>query len=238
MSELIKIAMLYPHEMNIYGDHGNLEALTHRARLHGFAVEQILYEPGQAFPADADIVLGGGGQDSGQGKIVDDLARIGPLLKDLAADGAPMLMICGLYQLFGRHFVTYQGETIPGIGLFGLVTEGGPRRLVGNIVTDWDGYRLVGYENHSGLTRLDPGQAALARVVRGAGNNGRDKTEGARTHNVFGSYLHGPILPKNPRLADELIALACRRRFGQFTLARLDDTLAERARAIALTRPR
>ncbi|MDR1449229.1 MAG: glutamine amidotransferase [Propionibacteriaceae bacterium] len=238
MTKRLAVAMLYPQEMNIYGDRGNLESLTRRAERHGFAVDQIFYEPGQPFPRHADVILGGGGQDSGQSRVVDDLTALGPLLKELADDGLPMLMICGLYQLFGHHFRTSQGDVIAGIGLFDAVTVGGSRRLVGNVVADWDGYRLVGYENHSGLTELAGGQAPLARVVRGAGNNGRDKTEGARTGNVFGSYLHGPILPKNPRLADELIRLAAVRRYGSFAPLPLDDSLADRARAVALSRPR
>jgi CobQ-like glutamine amidotransferase family enzyme len=245
---VLKIVMLYPHEMNIYGDHGNLESLTHRAGLYGFTVEQILYEPGEEFPSDADIILGGGGQDSGQGKIVDDLTKIAPKLRHLADDGVPMLMICGLYQLFGHYFLTNTGEKIPGIGVFDAITEAGPTRLIGNIVTEWDGYQLVGYENHSGLTRLNAGQKPFATVVKGAGNNGEDGTEGARTGNVFGSYLHGPILPKNTKFADELLRLAVARKYGDEELTPRDQTaadklaaideLATQARAIAMTRPR
>jgi len=245
---VIKIAMLYPHEMNIYGDHGNLESLTHRAELYGLTVEQILYEPGDKFPSDADIVLGGGGQDSGQGKITNDLMKIAPKLQKMASNGIPMLMICGLYQLFGNYFLTGAGEKIPGIGIFDTYTEAGPARLIGNIVTNWDGQQLVGYENHSGLTYLNAGQKSFAAVIKGAGNNGEDNTEGARTNNVFGSYLHGPILPKNTVLADELLSLAAGRKFGDKKLAPRDDTaakklyildeLAAQARTIATERPR
>jgi CobQ-like glutamine amidotransferase family enzyme len=240
--------MLYPHEMNIYGDHGNLESLTRRAELYGFTVEQILYEPSEKFPLDADIVLGGGGQDSGQGKITDDLQKIAPKLRELADNGTPMLMICGLYQLFGNYFLTNTGEKIPGIGVFDAHTEAGPTRLIGNIVTEWNGQQLVGYENHSGLTHLGTGQPPFATVIQGAGNNGQDSTEGARVGNVFGSYLHGPILPKNVALADELLRLAAERKFSDKKLtprsevaaqklAALDE-LATEARAIAMTRPR
>jgi CobQ-like glutamine amidotransferase family enzyme len=244
----LKIAMLYPHEMNIYGDHGNLESLTHRAELYGFTVEQILYEPGEKFPMDADIILGGGGQDSGQEKITNDLMKIAPKLRQLADEGVSMLVICGLYQLFGHYFLTNTGEKILGIGVFDAYTEAGPTRLIGNIVTEWDDYQLVGYENHSGLTHLNAGQKPFGTVIKGAGNNGEDETEGARTNNVFGSYLHGPILPKNTEFADELLSLAVERKYGDKKLAPRDETAAKKlsamnelaiqARTIAMNRPR
>lgn len=248
MSRTLTIVMLYPAEMNIYGDHGNLEFLTRRAELYGFTVNVIAYEPGDTFPDDADIILGGGGQDSGQTKITDDLVKLAPTLHKLAKNGVPMLVICGLYQLFGHYFLTAESVKISGIGLFDAYTSAGDTRLIGNIVTDWGEYELVGYENHSGLTYLNDGQTALASVVKGAGNNGQDATEGARIYNVFGSYLHGPLLPKNPQFADELLRLAVLHKYGdkvlraadatsEKMLGRLDD-LAEKAREIAITRPR
>jgi len=244
----LKIAMLYPHEMNIYGDHGNLESLTHRAELYGFDVEQIMYEPGQKLPDDVDIILGGGGQDSGQNKIVNDLIKIGPKLRKLADEGVPMLMICGLYQLFGYYYLPNGGEKMLGIGIFDMTTTGGPKRFIGNTVADWHGYKIVGYENHSGLTTLNDKQESFVTIVTGAGNNGVDQTEGARTNNVFGSYLHGPILPKNPKFADELLWLAAKRKFGILELKPRDeiakrklkdlDKIIEQAREIAMNRPR
>jgi CobQ-like glutamine amidotransferase family enzyme len=240
MKKVLKIMVLYPEEMNIYGDHGNLLALKYRAERHGFSVKEIPYEPGKKFDSTADIILGGGGQDSGQNLIMDDLAKIAPKLRKLAENGTPMLVICGLYQLFGHYFKTQTGEELPGIGIFDAYTEAGPRRLIGNIITESDEFGLlIGYENHSGLTYLNHGQAALARIKKGAGNNGRDGVEGARTNNVFGSYLHGPILPKNPRLADELIRLAAIKKYGEFTLeGKIDDSIANKARKIARHRPR
>jgi CobQ-like glutamine amidotransferase family enzyme len=234
----LKIMCLYPAEMNIYGDHGNLLTLQKRAAWHGLATEYVRHEPNRTFDHTADIILGGGGQDSGQDKIQADLLKNGAALRDMAAAGVPMLMICGLYQLFGHYFETHAGHHIDGIGLFDAWTKAGARRLIGNIVTRTDLSEIVGYENHSGLTHLGTGQAAFGRVVKGAGNNGQDKTEGARVHNVFGSYLHGPILPKNPRLADELIRLAATRKFGDFTLREIDDSIANMAHQIAATRPR
>jgi CobQ-like glutamine amidotransferase family enzyme len=234
---VLKITMLYPLEMNIYGDHGNLESLCFRVAQHGYTPEIALYEPGDDL-GTPDIILGGGGQDSGQGKIVEDLVKIGPRLREMAESGAPMLLICGLYQLFGHYFLTKDAEKIPGIGVFDAYTEAGPTRLIGNIITDWDGYRLYGYENHSGLTRLNPGQAPFAKVVKGEGNNGADGTEGARAHNAFGSYLHGPVLPKNPKLADTLIEVASLRKFRSFDPVDLDDSLAEKTREFISKRPR
>ncbi len=248
MSRTLTIVMLYPAEMNIYGDHGNLEFLTRRAELYGFTVNTVAYEPGDRLPDNVDIILGGGGQDSGQTKITDDLVKLAPTLHKLAQDGVPMLVICGLYQLFGHYFLTTDGVKIPGIGLFDAHTTAGDERLIGNIMTEWEGYQLVGYENHSGLTHLNDGQAAFASVLKGAGNNGQDTTEGARIYNVFGSYLHGPLLPKNPKLADELLLLAAKRRFNDTILnfqndhakktLQLLDNLAEKARLIAIARSR
>ncbi len=235
----IRLLQLYPSEMNIYGDWGNTLTLKRRLEWRGYKVELLEHHPGSKFPADVDLIVGGGGQDSGQDKIKDDLIKIGPHLHKLADDGVPMLMICGLYQLFGRFFETNKGEQIKGIGIFKLETYGGPKRLIGNIVSKSEDFgEIIGYENHSGLTRLDEDQAYLGLVVRGDGNNGEDGSEGARYKNVIGTYLHGSLLPKNPRLADFLIAKAVKRKYGDVKLQTLDDHIVERARVIALKRPR
>ena len=228
----LKITMLYPHEMNIYGDFGNLESLAYRAEQYGYQVEKVMYEPGDAFPFDSDIVLGGGGQDSGQGKIMADLLAIGPQLQKMSESGVPMLMICGLYQMFGHYFLTNTGEKIEGIGLFDAYTKAGPKRLIGNIVTDWGGYQLVGYENHSGLTFLNPGQQPMAKTISGVGNNSDDGFEGARVNNAFGSYLHGPLLPKNPKFADHLLLAAVKNKFGDDKLEPRDQEAADTLNSI------
>ncbi|MGE5299089.1 MAG: type 1 glutamine amidotransferase, partial [Acidobacteriota bacterium] len=177
--------------------------------------------------------------DSGQTKIGADLLKIGPKLQHLADSGVPMLLICGLYQQFGHFFKTKDGDVIKGIGLLDIETVGGDERMIGNIVTASDEFGLiVGYENHSGLTSLGPGAAPLGKVIRGAGNNGKDETEGARYKNVIGTYLHGSLLPKNPGLADWLIEQAVTRKYGDFTPTVIEDRFAEQAREIALTRPR
>jgi hypothetical protein len=235
----VHLVQLYPRDMNIYGDWGNTLTLKRRLEKYGYAVRLSDHNPGDPFPPDADLLVGGGGQDSGQFRVQEDLQRIAPELRAMAADGVPMLAICGLYQLFGHEFRTGAGETLPGIGILDLTTVGGPTRLIGNIVLESPEFgTVVGYENHSGVTRLGPDQTPLGRVVKGAGNNGEDGTEGARVHHVVGSYLHGSMLPKNPAVADHLIRAAVERRLGVFDVAPLDDTLAERAREVAQARPR
>lgn len=233
------ILQLYPRDMNIYGDHGNTLTLQRRAEWHGYHARVIDYNPGDKFPDTIDMIVAGGGQDSGQSQIQDDLLSIGDRLKQLAADGVPMLVICGMYQLFGHHFKTQDGSIIQGIGLLDLVTVAGPERLIGNIITHSDTFGdIVGYENHSGQTYLGDGVTPLAHVTRGAGNNGQDNTEGTCYRHVIGSYLHGSLLPKNPDIADYLIEQAAIRRYGEFTPTVIDDRFAHAARQVALKRPR
>ncbi|ROZ64696.1 glutamine amidotransferase [Kocuria soli] len=235
----IHLVQLYPRDMNIYGDWGNTLTLKRRLEKRGYAVQLTDYNPGDSFPADADLFVGGGGQDSGQFRVMEDLQKIKPVMYELVADGVPMLAICGLYQLFGHEFRTIGGEVLPGIGIFDLTTVGGETRLIGNIVTESEKFgTIIGYENHSGLTRLADGQQPLGRVVSGDGNDGEDGTEGAVTNEVIGTYLHGSLLPKNPVLADHLIATAVRRRYSHETLEPLNDTLSQKAREVARNRPR
>lgn len=241
MSEprLLHILQLYPNDMNIYGDWGNALTLQRRAEWHGYNVKLSSYNPGDKWPSDVDIIVGGGGQDSGQSIIQDDLLAIGDNLKKLADDDLPMLMICGLYQLFGNFFRTKDGDTIRGIGLLDIETHAGPERLIGNIVVSSTEFGdIIGYENHSGLTYLGQDTLPLGMVTSGAGNNGQDRTEGARYKNVIGSYLHGSLLPKNPAIADWLIEQAATRRYGDFTPNIIDDRFADKARDVAARRPR
>lgn len=235
----INLLQLYPRDMNIYGDWGNTLVLKRRLEWHGYDVKLLEYNPGDDFPSEVDLIVGGGGQDSGQSKIGQDLLKIGPTLKRLAEDDVPMLMICGLYQQFGHFFKTRDGEIITGIGLLDIETHGGNERMIGNIVTSSDEFGLiVGYENHSGLTKLGAGVQPLGTVIRGAGNDGKDETEGARYRNVIGTYLHGSLLPKNPSIADWLIEQAATRKFGDFQPTVIEDRFAEEARDIAQRRPR
>jgi len=227
----IKIVHIYPREMSIYGDLGNTRCLASRLRWHGYQPLVHQHHPGNDFPTDAHLVLGGGGQDSGQARVQDDLAHNAAVLRTLAADGAPMLMICGMYQLFGKAFITLDGERLPGIGVLDVTTQGNAKRMIGPVVLDTAYGEVVGYENHSGSTELGEGQRPFGTVRSGMGNNGTDRTEGAVTGNVFGSYLHGPVLPANHSFADALIKLAVERALGEpFVPGRIDDELADQAR--------
>lgn len=235
----LTILQLYPRDMNIYGDHGNVLVLKRRAEWHGYDTEIIGYNPGDTFPKNVDIVIGGGGQDSGQDKIQADLLKIRPRLHELADNKTPMLVICGLYQLFGKFFKTQDGHVIKGIELLDIETIAGPERLIGNIVTQSDEFGdIIGYENHSGQTFLGHNVKPLGTIVRGAGNNGQDDFEGARYKNIIGSYLHGSLLPKNPAIADWLIKQAAINKFGEFNETVVDDRFAKLAREHAAKRPR
>jgi CobQ-like glutamine amidotransferase family enzyme len=235
----ITILQLYPKDMNIYGDWGNVLVLKRRLEWHGYSPKLIEYNPGDSFPSDVDLVVGGGGQDSGQDTVQKDLLSISTKLHDLANDGTPMLMICGLYQMFGKFFKAQDGHIIEGISLLDVETHAGPERLIGNIVTASSEFGdIIGYENHSGQTFLGANVKPFGRVVKGAGNNGQDDTEGARYKNVIGTYLHGSILPKNPSIADFLIEKAVSKKYGEFSPTVIDDRFAELARTIALKRPR
>lgn len=233
------VAQLYPHDMNIYGDTGNVLAVMRRAEAHGFSVNAIGVNPGDDLPVDVDIIIGGGGQDSGQGRVHQDLLSRGQQLGELAEAGVPMLMICGLYQLFGHWFKTHTGEEMTGIGVLDVTTTAQSQRLIGNIVTVSEEFgEIIGFENHSGQTFLGAGARPLGIVRIGEGNNTVDDTEGARTHNVIGSYLHGSLLPKNPAISDFLIATAAVRKFGSYEAVAGTDDVVEQARAASRRRPR
>ena len=238
---MIRIVQLYPRDMNLYGDWGNARVLCQRLRWRGIDAEIVDHNSGDDTDlAAGDIFLGGGGQDAGQDKIQDEIGKYTDVLRHLVEDGAPMLLICGMYQLLGRTFVTGDGEVIKGAGILQLETRAGAERLIGNVtLTSPEFGQVVGYENHSGRTYLDAGQQPLGQVTRGAGNNGEDQQEGLRVHNVIGTYLHGPILPTNPQIADFLIAKALERRGMATELAPLAvDEIAQGAHKAAQGRPR
>jgi len=237
--QTITVLQLYPKDMNIYGDYGNLLVIQRRLEWYGYEANVIHYNVGDSFPSQVDIIIGGGGQDSGQEVIHEDLVKIGPKLKELAEAGVPMLLVCGLYQLFGNFFKTLGGKTLTGIGVLDVETHGTHERLIGNIVTHNEDFGdIIGYENHSGQTYLGPNAEPFATVVKGAGNNSKDGHEGARHKNVIGTYLHGSILPKNPKLADFLIHTAVTKKYGDFSTDIIDDLLADFARETASERPR
>jgi CobQ-like glutamine amidotransferase family enzyme len=236
---MITLVHLYPREMNIYGDTGNVIVLKRRLEWRGLDVRIVPINIGDPLPRDTDILLGGGGQDAAQGDIGTDFAARGADLRAMADDGVVMMTICGTYQMLGHEFITQEGRHIKGVGVLDVVTRGQAERLIGNNFVDTtDAGRLVGYENHSGLTELGPGARPLGTTQSGRGNNGKDRTEGAVRDNVIGTYLHGPVLAKSARFADDLLRRALRRQGLSDELEPLDDELADRAARVAVGRPR
>jgi CobQ-like glutamine amidotransferase family enzyme len=239
---VITLVHLYPREMNIYGDTGNVVVLKRRLEWRHLDVRVVPINVGDPLPHDTDILLGGGGQDATQGEIGADFAARGAELRAMADDGVVMLTICGTYQMLGHEFLTQDGAGIKGVGVLDVVTRGQPERLIGNNVVDTASTievgRLVGYENHSGMTELGSGVRPLGSTAAGRGNNGTDRTDGAIRDNVIGTYLHGPVLAKSPRFADDLLRRALRRQGRDDDLRPLDDTLADRAARVAASRPR
>ena len=238
-NHVLTIVHLYPKDMNLYGDTGNRLVLERRLAWRGLEYRVVEVSVGDKLPHNADIIIGGGGQDASQGEIEQDFLKRTDELRRLTEDGAVMLMICGMYQLLGRKFVTHEGVEIHGAGILPVDTYAKKKRLIGNISVEIDGVGVVvGYENHSGQTFLDSGVRPLGKVLRGVGNNEDTGTEGCRYRNIFATYMHGPVLAKNPELADLLIQLAYARNGHDMKLSPLNDELEHTARKIALTRPR
>jgi CobQ-like glutamine amidotransferase family enzyme len=233
----LTLAYLYPREMNTYGDRGNVICLQKRLEWRGYKLDIVEHQPGDKLPVQVDMVFMGGGQDSGQAVIDTDFRRVAPWLRELAEADVPMLTICGAYQLFGHSFEMLDGSELQGIGILDVTTRAQTTRLIGNLHIETEDFgTIIGFENHSGRTYLGPRAEPLGRVTMGAGNNGEDKTEGTRYRNIIGTYSHGPVLPKNPRLADWLIG-----RMPGITstkLEPLDDPYIDAARASAGARPR
>jgi lipid II isoglutaminyl synthase (glutamine-hydrolysing) len=234
----LTIVHLYPSSMNIYGDVGNVVCLRRRLEWRGIGVTVEPVDVGDtADLTAADIVVAGGGEDRAQMEVAADLVARSGVVHEAVADGVVFLTVCGTYQLFGRRFVTADGQEIPGIGVFGAETLGGGTRMIGNVVAESPWGRLVGFENHSGRTVLEQGQDPLGVVTRGNGNNDTTGDEGAVTQNCFGTYLHGSVLPKSPALADELIRRALQRRHASAVLEPLDDRVELAAAESAASRP-
>lgn len=240
---VLRVAHLYPRLMNIYGDRGNIMCLRRRCAARGIEFELTDLGIGDAFdPGAYDLIFAGGAQDREQRTVVDDLlATKADAVREAVEGDVALLAVCGAYQLFGRCYRDASGAELPGLGVFDLRTEHpgeGAKRCIGNIVIEWQSpagrQTIVGFENHGGRTRLAAGARALGRVRSGQGNNGDDGGEGAVYRNAIGTYIHGSLLPKNPALADHLLALALRRRYGDVPLAPIDDRAELRAHAAAL----
>ena len=238
MSKLqLTLAHLYADLMNVYADRGNIICLRQRCAWRGIDLVVRSFGIGDDLPdAALDLVFMGGGQDGEQRLLSEDLrARKGPVLREAADAGLPMLVVCGAYQLFGHSYRPAVGESLPGLGILDARTvHPGPEvpRCIGNVVVAWDDSppvagepdsaaldsaalsTIVGFENHGGRTFLGPAARPLGTVLAGHGNNARDGTEGAVSNNVYGTYLHGSLLPKNPHFADHLLGLALARRYG------------------------
>lgn len=229
----ITIGYLYPQQMNIYGDLGNIITLIKRSKWRDIEVTVNEYDLGSNIPRGVnDLYFFGGGQDQEQILAASDLQTKKEILKDDFEKGVVFLSICGGYQLLGNYYQDQNGEKLEGIGLVDLYTVGGKKRMIGNLIIEINPRignfipkTLVGFENHSGETFLGQGVVPIGKVVKGFGNNLEDKSEGAWYKTFFGCYMHGSLLPKNPHFADYLIELALRRKNPDFKLDPLDDSL-------------
>lgn len=241
MDITLNLLHLYPAILNLYGDRGNIITLRRRAEwrnMHLNVLEVGLDEPFPDVPID--LIFMGGDQDREQAVVVDDLRRNhGGRLRDAVETGTPFLAVCGSYQLLQKYYRPAEGPDLEGLGFFDAHTVHPGHdvpRCVGNIVVQWERGTIVGFENHGGRTYLAGETRPLGRVLSGFGNNGEDGAEGARVANVFGTYVHGSLLPKNPAFADYLIALALERRYPGHELQPLDDSLENLAHQSATVR--
>ena len=254
----LNICHLYPDLMDTYGDKGNTVTFQKRCRWRGIDVKVANISVGQPLPNfDFDFYFFGGGQDKTQTIVGIDLQKKKRHLETAVNNGAVLLSICGGYQLLQKYFKTKTGEIIKGIGLFDAFTVGSDERMIQNLLVEInseleqdikDSYQttdyrlsttnLIGFENHSGKTYLGKNVQPLGRVIKGAGNSGEDKTEGAVYKNAFGCYLHGSLLPKNPHFADYLIVKSLERRYGKVKLKPLNDEIEWLAHKSAIDRTR
>lgn len=226
----LTIGYLYPDLMNIYGDTGNIIALKKRAEWRGIEVKiKNISLKEKVKKGECDIFFFGGGQDQQQELVAKDLAKKGHIIKQEIERGVPLLAICGGYQLLGEYYKPFSGPRLPGVGLFPAYTVAGDKRMIGNIVIETMFGKLVGFENHSGQTFLTKNALPLGMVLSGFGNNGENQTEGCIYKNAVGCYMHGSLLPKNPKLADWLLQKALK-----IELEPLDDSLELKAHQAAI----
>jgi CobQ-like glutamine amidotransferase family enzyme len=241
----IVVGHLYPDYLNIYADRGNIAVLEHRARWRGIDFDyRTIGLRGTVRPGEHDLYYVGGGQDREQALVAQDLEVKGASLREAVGQGAAFLAVCGGYQLLGRFYRDRSGAELPGIGLLPHYTVAGERRMIGDVLLECEldpGWRrtLAGFENHAGRTYLDEGAEPLGRVLAGFGNNGEDGFEGSRLGSAVGTYLHGPLLPRNPWLADWLITRALTHRTGETPdLEVLPDDFESSAQVVSAERAR
>ncbi len=239
----IRVAHLYPDLLNIYADRGNIAVLKARAEARGHTFDVHAITLGDTIdPSAFDLYYLGGGQDREQQIVAPDLSRHAATLRSAFDDGAVFLAVCGGYQLLGRGYRDSSGRELPGAGVLPLETVAGERRLIGDVLLtcDWaGGSTLAGFENHAGRTLLDAGALPLGTVVAGYGNDGESGAEGCRHGRAYGTYLHGPLLPRNPWFADLLLSEALEHVSGRAVeLAPLDDALERAAHDVAAARAR
>jgi lipid II isoglutaminyl synthase (glutamine-hydrolysing) len=240
----IIVGHLYPEYLNIYADRGNIAVLAGRALRRGVDLEVRPIGMGEPTPPDVDLFYVGGGQDREQVLIAPDLAARGNALAHAVEAGAAALAVCGGYQLLGRSYRDRAGASLPGAGVFPLETVAGKRRMIGDVLIECElepgeVRTVAGFENHGGRTLLDVGATPLGRVLFGFGNDGESGFEGCRLGSAIGTYLHGPLLPRNPWLADWLLARAVAHRSGEVpSFALLPDQLEADAHAVSAARAR
>jgi CobQ-like glutamine amidotransferase family enzyme len=237
------VGHLFPDYLNIYADRGNIAVLSARAAWRGYQLEvRPLGADAEIRPGGHDLFYVGGGQDREQALIAPELAALGPALHAAFEAGAAFLAVCGGYQLLGRFYRDQSGTELPGIGLLPLHTVAGSRRMIGDVLLECElepgsKQTLVGFENHAGRTILDEAAEPLGRVVAGFGNDGESGYEGCRTGRAIGTYLHGPLLPRNPWLADWLLAQAIAHRSGAVpSFEQLPDELERQAHEVSTRR--
>ena len=243
---IVRVGHLYPEYLNIYADRGNIAVLERRAGLRGHELAVEALGLGDALePGAHDLLYVGGGQDREQALVAPDLAAKGEAIAGAVEGGAAVLAVCGGYQLLGRGYRGRDGSLMPGAGVFPHETVAGERRMIGDVLLESElgpGRRrtLAGFENHAGRTRLDPGALPLGRVVAGFGNDGESGFEGCRRLAAVGTYLHGPLLPRNPWLADWLLEHALAHATGSppTPLPPLPDELEREAHAVSAGRAR
>lgn len=235
----IHIGHLYPHTMNTYGDTGNIRTLIKRCEWRGIEYTLHQIEIGTPIPEQIDLYFFGGGQDASQMSVSSDLAKKADRIIDDFKSHIPILAICGGYQLLGESYHPFAEKPLVGLGIFPVQTVASKQRMIGNCTLKSDLFNsVVGFENHSGKTSFTSSlnAKALGTVLHGFGNNGDDQTEGCLIDAAIGTYLHGSLLPKNPRIADWLLKKAIHRHDPSFTLSPLDDSLEYKAHAESLGR--